>query len=264
MALYKDYAIVLDTKRTPRIALQNIVAGETGNRLYIMLKNDGTTVSLASATHRVCLRVDSALGTRRQDSSVDDSGISFNNGQAIIILSKDSYTSGLNRCTLEVYTTESETNDTLICSAEFQFTAKANPTGVNVGTMYPSLIALEQQLLETMSTCETVTAAALACVRDYAAAVAAANVYYIQVENVTWDGDQFQTTAKNPSKVHTAYTQGNRLMLSVWDADAETEYTFIEGARDATTDEALCYCLAGQGVCRIELYGSDVQIGGTI
>lgn len=146
MALYKDYNILLDTKRTPRIALQNIVAGETGNRLIITLTNGGSAVTLAAATHRVCLRVDSALGTRRQDSSVDDSGISFSNGQAIIILSKDSYTSGLNRCTLEVYTTETDANDTLICAAEFQFTAKANPTGENAGSVYPSLIKLENEL----------------------------------------------------------------------------------------------------------------------
>lgn len=264
MALYKDYAIVLDTKRTPRISLQNIVAGETGNRLFIMLKNDGTTVSLASETHRVCLRVDSALGTRRQDSSVDDSGISFNNGQAIIILSKDSYTSGLNRCTLEVYTTESETNDTFICSAEFQFTAKANPTGVNVGTMYPSLIALEQQLLETMSTCESVTAAALAVVRDYAAAIASANLYYVATDTPTWDGSNFEAYALFSSKVKTAYTSGNRLIVSVWDADHETEYTFIEGTRDATTDEVTCYGLNGQGSCLIVLYGTDVRLVGTL
>ena len=62
MALYKEYEITLDTKRTPRIALQNIVAGETGDRITVHLTNDDIPVALAASTHRVCLRINSSCG----------------------------------------------------------------------------------------------------------------------------------------------------------------------------------------------------------
>lgn len=181
MAIYKDYVIKLDTMRTPKIALQNIVAGETGNRLTVTLTNGLATVSLNASTHRVCLRIDSALGTRRQDSSVEDSGISFSNGNVIILLSREAYTVGLNRCRLEIFSTESETNDTLICSAEFQFTAAGNATGENAGKVYPSLIEAE-------NACREATEAALA-----AAALIDANgvPLLLTSDSVEWDGDVF-------------------------------------------------------------------------
>jgi hypothetical protein len=103
--LNKYHYIKLDTKRSPHISLQNIVAGETGNRIWISLYNDGEFVDLGEQdngefVYRVCLRVDSTLGTRRQDSAVDGSGITLihdntgNNGKANIRLSKDSFTAG--------------------------------------------------------------------------------------------------------------------------------------------------------------------------
>ena len=126
MALYKDHYIELDTKRSPRISLRNIVDGETGNRITVTLTNDESAVSLASESHRVCFRVDSDLGTRRQDSADENGGITFSSGNAIILLSKDTFTVGMNRCRLEIYTTASATYDTKIFSAEFQFTADAS------------------------------------------------------------------------------------------------------------------------------------------
>lgn len=173
--LNKYHYIKLDTKRSPHISLQNIVAGETGNRIWISLYNDGVFVDLGEQdngeyVYRVCLRVDSALGTRRQDSAVAGSGITLihdstgNNGKANIRLSKDSFTAGMNRCRLEVYSTKWTQHDTLICSAEFQFTAAGNPTGENAGNAYPSLIVLEEELAtlktETVAAKEAALAAA--------------------------------------------------------------------------------------------------------
>lgn len=123
MAIYKDYAITLDTKRSPKVALQNIVAGETGNRLTVTLTNDDIPVEL-SASNRVVLRVDSDEGTRFQDSSDANDGISFADGNAVIILSPDTYAAGLNRARIKVYSTASVSNDTLIYSEEFLFEAK--------------------------------------------------------------------------------------------------------------------------------------------
>jgi hypothetical protein len=148
MALYKSHSITLDTKRTPKIALQNIVVGETGNKLTVTLKNDGSTVSLNGTDYRVCLRVDSAKGVVRQDSSLPNSGITFSSGKAIIMLSRDSFAASLNRCRLEIFSTETDTDDILICSSEFQFTAASNDTGENAGEVYPSLILAEQEARE--------------------------------------------------------------------------------------------------------------------
>lgn len=143
MALFKDHYITLDLKRTPKVALQNIVAGETGNRLIITLTNGDDPIALDSTNYRVALRVTSALGVRRQDSAASNNGITFENGKAIILLSKDSYTANLNRAALEVYSTESETDDTLVVSAEFMFYAKGMDDGENVGTAIPLLVHYE-------------------------------------------------------------------------------------------------------------------------
>lgn len=145
MALFKTHNISLDTIRTPRLALQNIVVGETGNKLSVTLTNDGSPVALDDTNYRVCLRVDSNKGTCRQDSALLDSGISFSNGKAIIKLSRDVYATGVNHARLEVFSTDVEENDTLISSAEFTFRAIKNDTGENVGEVYPSLIVVEQE-----------------------------------------------------------------------------------------------------------------------
>ena len=121
MALYKDHNITIDIKRTPRIALQNIVRGETGNRLIVVLTNDDIPIELDSSYH-VILRIETAEGVVRQDATIDD-------GKAYVILS--GYSAGLNRARFEIYTTETETDDTFIKSAEFQFTADADEESEN-------------------------------------------------------------------------------------------------------------------------------------
>lgn len=178
MALYKYHYIELDTKRSPRISLQNIVAGETGNRLWITVTNNGETVDMSEKDndefiYRVCLKIDSDLGTRRQDSSQENSGITFieaatgDHGKINILLSKDSFTAGMNRCRIEIFSKRAADNDTLICSAEWTFRAAGNPTGENAGNVYPSLIALENELNQlideaedAIEDCEDATAAA--------------------------------------------------------------------------------------------------------
>lgn len=143
MALFKDHYITLDLKRTPKVALQNIVAGETGNRLIITLTNGDDPIALDTTNYRVALRVTSALGVRRQDSAAANNGITYDDGKAIILLSKDSYTANLNRAVLEVYTTASDEDDTLVVSAEFMFYAKGMDEGENVGTAIPVMIQYE-------------------------------------------------------------------------------------------------------------------------
>lgn len=246
MAVYKDHSITLDTKRTPKVSLQNIVAGETGNRITVTFTNGLSVVSLASATHRVCLRVDSALGTRRQDSSLEDSGITFNAGKAVILLSKDSFTAGLNRACLEVYTTESESDDTLICSAEFQFYAADNPTGENAGSVYPSLIALENELRALINEASHLSP-----------------IYVMKTADTTWDGADFEATAYDSDEAFESYENGKVFSLIVLDDDEVDQRFFLEAYRDTDADEIVCYCLSG-GHCTISFSGTVVQVQGTL
>jgi hypothetical protein len=159
MALYKYHYIELDTKRSPRISLQNIVAGETGNRLWITVTNNGETIDMSEKEdgeyiYRVCLVIKSNLGVRRQDSATEDSGISFidantgDHGKVNILLSKDSFTAGKNRARIEIYSKRVEEDDTLIVSAEWTFDAVGNPTGENTGNVYP-LMAYWEKLCES-------------------------------------------------------------------------------------------------------------------
>ncbi len=140
----KYHYITLDTQDSPRVALKNIVDGETGNRIWVTLTNNGSTVNLAEKEndefiYRVVLRVDSDLGTRYQDSAVAGDGITlFANessgdyGKCNILLKPRSFTAGLNRCWLKIYSTQFTEHDRMIYSAEFQFTAaRSDEDGLN-------------------------------------------------------------------------------------------------------------------------------------
>ncbi len=162
MALYKYHYIELDTKRSPRISLQNIVAGETGNVFWITFSNNNEIVDMSEKSdgeflYRVSLRIRSNLGVRRQDSDDPDGGITFieaqtgDHGKIHILLSADAYTSGKNRCVLEIYSKRVEEDDTLICSAEWTFSAEENPTGENKGLVYP-MMAYYEQLAKSWAT----------------------------------------------------------------------------------------------------------------
>lgn len=116
--LYKEHAITLDIKRPTKVALQGIVAGETGNRITVMLKNGDEFIPLTGL--RVCLRVRSDIGERMQN---EENGISVENDKAVILLSPNSFAEGMNRARLMVYSSENSTDEILIYSAEFQFDA---------------------------------------------------------------------------------------------------------------------------------------------
>jgi hypothetical protein len=228
MALYKYHYIELDTKRSPRISLQNIVAGETGNRLWITVTNNGETVDMSEKEndawkYRVCLRIDSDLGTRRQDSAEANSGITFidantgDHGKINILLSKDSFTSGMNRAVLEIYSKRVNDNDTLICSAEWTFRAAKNPTGENAGTVYPSLIKYENDLRQLVSdtedaidACEDATEAANEAASSANTAASAANEAAAAANEAERDaGHAAQEAAIAANFANTAATAAN-------------------------------------------------------
>lgn len=250
MALYKYHYIELDTKRSPRISLQNIVAGETGNRLWITVTNNGETVDMSEKEnnawkYRVCLRIDSDLGTRRQDSAEENSGITFidadtgDHGKINILLSKDSFTSGMNRAVLEIYSKRVNDNDTLICSAEFTFRAAKNPTGENAGTVYPSLIAYENDLRQLVSDagdaiddCEDATDAANDAADAANDAADAANAAAAKIKE---NGVSYLLTAMNVQ-----YPDDHSVTCAT-----EESYEDIMATHTDTTYRPLCIILDG-------------------
>lgn len=226
MALYKYHYIELDTKRSPRISLQNIVAGETGNRLWITVTNNGDVIDMSEKEndawkYRVCLRIDSDLGTRRQDSAEANSGITFidantgDHGKINILLSKDSFTSGMNRAVLEIYSKRVNDNDTLICSAEWTFRAAKNPTGENAGTVYPSLIKYENDLRQLVSdaedaidACEEATEAANSAASSANSAASAANEAARDAGHAAQDATVATTAANTAASAANTAAQG--------------------------------------------------------
>lgn len=234
MALYKYHYIELDTKRSPRISLQNIVAGETGNRLWITVTNNGETVDMSEKEndawkYRVCLRIDSDLGTRRQDSAEANSGITFidantgDHGKINILLSKDSFTAGMNRAVLEIYSKRVNDNDTLICSAELTFRAAKNPTGENAGTVYPSLIKYENDLRQLVSdaedaidACEDATEAANEAARDAGHAAQNATIAANSANTAAQNADAKAAEAESAaSAASTAAETLNTMLLNI-------------------------------------------------
>lgn len=133
MVVHKIYDIELDTKRLTTVSPHGIRAGESGVLFRITLKNDDEVVDLSEAD-RIILEIQSNIGRRIIDSSDQDDGIIFvtegNTTYARVPLNEDSYAAGLNRCTLRVYThfdgsVVEPAHDSEICTAEFQFRARA-------------------------------------------------------------------------------------------------------------------------------------------
>lgn len=134
MAVNKYHYIDLDTIQSPRVALQNINAGETGNRIWVTLSNNGEVIDMSEKSngefiYRVCLKIESSLGVNRQDSAVQGDGITFieddtgDHGKINIRLKPEVFAKGKNRCRLEIYSTQFVQYDRMICSSEFTFNA---------------------------------------------------------------------------------------------------------------------------------------------
>ena len=122
--LLKEQTIHLDMLRPFSGAIRGIVAGDTGNRFHILIESDGSEVSLESG-HRVVLVVHSGRGVVTQDSSVDGNGITFTAGtnQVDVELFASTFSSGANLCLLQIYSTGTSTDDTLISAMPFSFEA---------------------------------------------------------------------------------------------------------------------------------------------
>ena len=122
--ILKTQTIRLDTLRPFAGEIRGIVAGDTGNRLQLLLEEDGTALTL-EAGHRAVLVICSGRGVVTQDSAVAGNGVTFTpgSGQVNVELFPSSYASGVNLCVLQLYSTGQQTHDTLVSAIPFSFVA---------------------------------------------------------------------------------------------------------------------------------------------
>lgn len=195
--LLKEQTIHLDMLRPFSGAIRGIVAGDTGNRFHILIESDGSAVSLESG-HRVVLVVYSAgRGVVTQDSSVDGNGVTFTAGtnQVDVELFASTFSSGANLCLLQLYSTGTSTDDTLISAMPFSFEAvrvSSLEDAIEGSPEFPALIAATARCTHWFSgTAITGTGSGIqadvpgAVTGDYYFSTTARNVY--KFNGTTWD-----------------------------------------------------------------------------
>ncbi len=137
----KIYEFTLDLKRETNVQLKGIVDGDTGNELHISLTSDGQPLETEDIdVARIVLNVRSNSGWRSQDSAIEGSGITISAGLITIDLFSATYSEGNNYAQLEIYTAESNQDDTLVTTQQFTFYAKKGTQGeIAASDALPSL-----------------------------------------------------------------------------------------------------------------------------
>ena len=139
----KTFEFSLDLKRKTDVELQGIVDGDTGNVFVIELTENGKPIDPALVDNaRVILMVSTQMeGWASQDSALEGSGITIQNGVITVDLFVGTYHDGQNDAILEVYTTEESDFDTLVTTQTFSFYAwRGGQAGVEGSKDYPALI----------------------------------------------------------------------------------------------------------------------------
>lgn len=121
MAVKKTFEIPLDTKRPLSSRAFAVVEGDTGNVLIIFLTDDGVPVDLSGCRVMVIFALDDGR-TVEQDNN--GNGITVggaDHNEVTIDLYSGSFAPDNVNCELQVYSTSTETYDTLITTAKFSF-----------------------------------------------------------------------------------------------------------------------------------------------
>lgn len=150
-AIKKTFEFTLDLRRRSDVQLKGMVEGDTGNVFVIHLTEDGRPLAQADVNaSRVILKIKPSSGGSwaSQDSATgEDSGISIADGTITIQLFADTFSSGWNTATLEVYTDESGDDDILVTTQRFQFEADhGGRSELHASKEYPALIEAVNRL----------------------------------------------------------------------------------------------------------------------
>ncbi len=141
MAAVKNiHGFTLDVKRPSRVSV-SLVAGDTGNRFNIVIANGGVPMTGFTRVVAAFTRADGLVYT--QDSAVAGNGVTANGSVVNIDLFASSYCAGKNTCELQLYSTGTATDDTLVTTAVFSFFARAaavNDSSIQSSAQFPALV----------------------------------------------------------------------------------------------------------------------------
>lgn len=144
-ALLKRFSFTIDLKRPVSIRPFEVVEGDTGNRLEVTLTDDGTAMDLSNCS--VTAVFSTSAGISVQESG--DESVSIDGGTVTIDLFPESFAPGMVECELQIYTTQSETNDTLVTTAKFNFGCRRailNGESIEHTTQFPLLTELTMEV----------------------------------------------------------------------------------------------------------------------
>ena len=144
-ALLKRFSFTIDLKRPVSIRPFEVVEGDTGNRLEVTLTDDGTATDLSNCS--VTAVFSTSAGISVQESG--DESVSIDGGTVTIDLFPESFAPGMVECELQIYTTQSETNDTLVTTAKFNFGCRRailNGESIEHTTQFPLLTELTMEV----------------------------------------------------------------------------------------------------------------------
>ena len=136
---FKTFSLEIDMVRTIGQPPFEVVWGDTGNLLHILLTNDGVPIDLTGAY--VCVVFRSSIGTALQD---ETNGLTLSEtaGELTLRLLPESYGAGDVSADIQVYT--GEDRETLITSRRFTFrcrNALLNDKTMQANGTYPPLIS---------------------------------------------------------------------------------------------------------------------------
>lgn len=156
----KEYNIKLDLKLNNSVELAGLVNGDTGNLFCFQITHDGIPYKLTddnNVNRRVRLLISNKQGISSMDTAAADAPfypVNTDNGQFNVLVNKGMVADGYNHGRIEIY----EDNDTLITTQPFNFEARSTYI-VEKSPEFPSLIQIEQEMLEALSQMSSIASA---------------------------------------------------------------------------------------------------------
>ncbi len=156
----KEYNIKLDLKLNNSVELAGLVNGDTGNLFCFQITQDGIPYKLSddnNVNYRVRLLISNKQGISSMDTANADApfyAVNIDNGQFNVLVYKGMIADGYNHGRIEIY----EDGDTLITTQPFNFEARSTYI-VEKSPEFPSLIQIEQEMLEALSQMSSISSA---------------------------------------------------------------------------------------------------------
>lgn len=154
----KEYNIKLDLKLNNSVELAGLVNGDTGNRFYIQIMQDGIPYKLSddsNVNYRLRLLISNKQGISSEDTASSNAFtfLDASNGMIAVEIYKGMVADGYNHGRIEIYE-----GDKLVTTQPFNFEARSTYI-VEKSPEFPSLIQIEQEMLEALSQMSSIDSA---------------------------------------------------------------------------------------------------------